>query len=324
MRKIPEVSSAIVIAVTLAGCAKPAPQETNSGINSVGNTRKPLTLLQARAGFKTKLLRQEKGSEAVPMPPANLFQVVQYDSPLVGKLAAYVSQPPKDGKKHPAIIWIFGGFGNDIGATPWEPADPDNDQSASAFRKAGIVMMYPSLRGGNLNPGVQEGFFGEVNDVIAAVDYLAKQPFVDPKRIYLGGHSTGGTLALLVSESTDKFRAVFAFGAIDDVEGYGADSLVFDLSNRKELELRAPVRYLDAIKSPTFAFEGDMGGNSTSLETMKAKTTNPFFHGFIVENVSHFSILAPIMPLLAQKIGGDTGDACNITISPEELKRQIH
>ena len=28
--------------------------------------------------------------------------------------------------------------------------------------------------------------------------------------IYLGGHSTGGTLVLLVSECTDRFRAIFS------------------------------------------------------------------------------------------------------------------
>ena len=131
-------------------------------------------------------------------------------------------------------------------------------------------------------------------------------------------------LALLVSESTDKFRAVFAFGAVDDVAGYGADSLVFDMSDPKELALRAPGRYLSAIVSPTFAFEGDMGGNSDSLEAMKSASKNLAFHGFIVENVSHFSILAPITPLIAQKIVGDTGNVCNITFTADELNRRIH
>lgn len=55
-------------------------------------------------------------------------------------------------------------------------------------------MMFPSLRGGNDNPGVKEGFLAEVDDVLAAADFLGKQNYVDPGRIYLGGHSTGGTL----------------------------------------------------------------------------------------------------------------------------------
>jgi len=124
-------------------------------------------------------------------------------------MAAYVSPAPGDGKRHPAIIWLIGGFSNGIGDTPWAPATPDNDQSASAYRESGIIMMYPSRRGGNMNPGYHESFYGEVNDIIAARQYLEKLDYVDPKRIYLGGHSTGGTLALLVAESDAGFRAIF-------------------------------------------------------------------------------------------------------------------
>ena len=43
-------------------------------------------------------------------------------------------------------------------------------------------MLFPSLRGGNQNPGVKEGFFGEVDDLLAAANFLAKQGFVDPNR----------------------------------------------------------------------------------------------------------------------------------------------
>ena len=80
-------------------------------------------------------------------------------------------------------------------------------------------MMFPSLRGGNDNPGVREGFFGEVDDVLAAAEYLSKQAFVDPQRIYLGGHSTGGTLVLLVAECSGRFRAVFSFGPVLGTRG---------------------------------------------------------------------------------------------------------
>ena len=43
-----------------------------------------------------------------------------------------------------------------------------NDQNATAYPKAGVVTYFPSLRGGNLNPGRGEGFLGEVDDIIAA------------------------------------------------------------------------------------------------------------------------------------------------------------
>ena len=126
------------------------------------------------------------------------------------------------------------------------------DQSASAFRKAGIVMMYASSRGGNGNAGFNEMLYGEVDDIIAAASYLATLPYVDKSRIYLGGHSTGGTLALLVVESTSQFRAVFAFGPTDNMYGYDDGTLSFDTANKQEIYLRSPVLYLNTIKTPTF------------------------------------------------------------------------
>lgn len=276
------------------------------------------SLRVARNGFTTQLIRNVAVGEAVPVPPAGVLTTVRYHSQ-AGELAAYVTPSPADGKKHLAIIWIVGGFGNSIGETAWEKAPPGNDQSASSFREAHVITMYPSMRGGNKNPGFVESFYGEVDDIIAAREYLAKLEYVDPKRIYLGGHSTGGTLALLVSESTDVFRSVFAFGPVEDVSGYGADYLTFDPSNRKEAELRAPIKWLDGIRSPTFVFEGtERRSNITSLRALSRATRNPVIHFNSVPG-NHFSILAPVSRLVAAKITTDEGPSCYITFTEKEL-----
>lgn len=55
------------------------------------------------------------------------------------------------------------------------------------------------VRGENGNPGHFEFFYGEAEDAVAAGRYLATLPRVDPKRIYITGHSAGGTLALLAA-----------------------------------------------------------------------------------------------------------------------------
>src|SRR5207248_6912647 len=140
-------------------------------------------LTEARKGFATKLLGRPDIKEPVPQPPPQLFHTVRYPAP-PGPLAAYLTPDPRDGKKHPAIVWITGGDCNSIDEGCWKEGPPENDQSAGAFRKAGVVMMFPSLRGGNDNPGVKEGFLGEVDDVLAAADFLAKQEYVDPERVY--------------------------------------------------------------------------------------------------------------------------------------------
>ena len=115
------------------------------------------SLLEARRGFTTKLTRKVAAGDPVPEPPARFFRNVKYPSP-AGELAAYLSPSPRDGKKHPAIIWIFGGFDNSIGETAWEKGPPENDQSGRAFADAGIIMMYPSLRGGNQNRALSKAF----------------------------------------------------------------------------------------------------------------------------------------------------------------------
>ena len=280
-------------------------------------------LADARRGFATKLVRKTATGEPTPEPPPHLFRSIKYPSP-IGKLAAYVSISPGDGTKHPAIIWIIGGFSNSTGETAWEQSSLDNDQSARAFREVGIVMMYPSLRGGNDNPGFIEGFYGEVDAVIAAADYLKKLDYVDPKRIYLGGHSTGGTLALLVAESTNCFRSIFSFGPVADIRGYGRENLPFDLADSKELELRAPGRWLQAIGNATYVFEGtEQPSNIKGLEALSRTSHNPLLHFHPVKGASHFSVLAPITRLVATKILHDDGATSDIIFSESEFSEAL-
>jgi acetyl esterase/lipase len=307
------VRSWLILALTLlVGCSpgQSPSQETKS-------------LLEARRGFKTTLTGSKAPREPVEQAPPNLFRTITYPaSP--GDLAAYLSPDPKDGKKHPAIIWITGGDCNSIGNV-WTAAPRANDQTAAAFRKAGIVMMFPSLRGGNNNPGAKEGFLGEADDVVAASQFLKNQEYVDAKRIYLGGHSTGGTLALLVAEISDRFRAVFAYGPVDNVAGYGEDSgfLPFNLRNRQEVKLRSPGFWLGSVQSPTWVFEGAQRGNTSCLRTMAKNSTNPKLYFIEVNAATHFTILAPNNELIAQKILGDTGDSCNVELSMEEVNRNF-
>jgi acetyl esterase/lipase len=280
---------------------------------------------KARKSFQTQLQRRESSPDPVPNPPAAIARKVKFRS-TAGELSAYITLPPKSAKtkaqKSPAIVWLSGGFCNCIDNDFWKPAPRRNDQTASAFRKAGIITMYPSRRGGNEKVGVKEGFFGEVDDVLAAVDFLAKQPGVDPQRIYLGGHSTGGTLALLVAAAAGKnrFRSVFAFGPVAEIAGYG-DELPFDVSDRKERLMRSPQVWLNSIQSPTFVIEGTQRGNLDSLQTLAKIAAHPHLRFYPVAEADHFTVLAPISDYLAKKIAQDTGATSNIQFQPKELNQ---
>jgi hypothetical protein len=287
-----------------------------------GSTDATQSPVEARRGFETVLVRHTAGPQPVAVPPPHLFGIVQYESP-AGQLAAYLTPNPGDGHKHPAIIWITGGDCNSIGDV-WEAASPENDQTASAFRKAGIVMMFPSLRGGNENPGMREFCLGEVDDVCAAAEFLAAQAYVDPSHIYLGGHSTGGSLVLLAAASSEKFRAVFSFGPVGNVGLYGPEYLPFDLASRRELELRAPIRWLHAIKQPTFVFEGaNLPGNAGSIRMMTQATKNSAVHFRLVPHKNHFSVLAPVTELVAAKILHDSGPDCTLDITDAEIHHWV-
>jgi dienelactone hydrolase len=299
---------AVVSLLLLAGCGSGYEPQTGS-------------LVDARKGFNTVIVRQIEDHDPVETPPQGVFEIVRYDSPL-GPLPAYLTVDPKDGKKHPAIVWITGGDCNSIGDV-WSPATPDDDQTASAYREAGIVMMFPSMRGGNQNPGIREGYLREADDVLAAADFLAKREWVDPSRIYLGGHSSGGTLVMLVAESSPRFRATFSFGPVADVRCYPPEYVPFDASIRREWELRAPALWLHCIESPVFVFEGGDGGNCQSLDIFQELSTNSNLHVYRVDGTSHFSVLAPVNRLLAQKVLGDTGPTCNIAITDDELRTAV-
>jgi acetyl esterase/lipase len=281
-----------------------------------------VSLSDARRGFKTTLLPQKSTHQLVEKAPLDIFRVIKYSAPS-GELAAYLSPNPGDGKRHPAIIWITGGDCNSIGDV-WSAAPRSNDQTAAAFRKAGIVMMFPSLRGGNDNPGAREGFFGEVDDVLAAASYLQKLDFIDPKRIYLGGHSTGGTLALLVAEYSDRFRSVFSFGPVADVSSYGANSgfLPFNTLIKNEVKLRSPIYWLSSIKSPVWIFEGTEG-NIDSLKEMAKFSTNANVHFIEIKGASHFATLAPTNQLIARKILQDTGEMSHLSFSEDEVSQNF-
>ena len=279
------------------------------------------TLAEARAGFKTNLRTKTRNTDPLPNPPAG-FKLVRYHAPL-GDFPAILADPEALGTttvkgRHPAIIWLVGGFSNGIGDNAWAPTTPDDDQSGSAFYKAGMVEMYPSLRGGNNNPGYVETCFGEVDDVLAAEKFLAAQPNVDPTHIYLGGHSTGGTLTLLTdAASTGQFRAAFAFGAVADTADYGQDTVAYNVDNDDERKLRAPNEWLKSIKTPTYVIEGD-GGNIDSLRELRNDSTNSLLHFIEVPGSDHFGELSRTTPIVAQKIMADTGSSCKITISSFE------
>lgn len=163
---------------------------------------------QVRAARTTVLTTKRQWPSKVnhKFKPLNA-EVVYYQSR--DKLLAWVVKPDnmKPGDKRPAILWAHGGEG----------LDPSDLRVVEPFLSYGWIVMLPSWRGENWNPGYYEMCFGEIDDAVAAVDYLYNRPDVDKDYIFAAGHSIGGTIALLLAENTDKLRKVAACGALTNM-----------------------------------------------------------------------------------------------------------
>lgn len=275
------------------------------------------TPLSATRLFQTNLVRQlaePYAEQPVPIPDS-LFQRVEYAG-AKGKLFAFVSRPKDEKVRGPAMVWLKGGFppGSLLDGA-WLPKDPMNDQSGSQFMREGIVTMFPTTRGMEGNAGFQESFFGEIEDVVEAVKWLRAQPYVDPEHVYVGGHSTGGTLALLVGAST-PVAGVLALGPVDDVCLYGQDVLMFDARMKKECAVRSPLTYSVAFANSVIV-EGEWG-NADAVRNLKAyPATNASY--VIIPRDDHFFHIAAVNEFIAKKLA--KGERLSLTV--EEAERAL-
>lgn len=204
----------------------------------------------ARKGFQTTLVTKGPAPqtwEQVTPPPG--VRQVQFTSSGGLALTAWVDPPPADGKK-PAVLFLHGGFA--FGAEDWDQAKP--------FRDAGFVTMLPILRGENGQPGNFTMFYDEVDDVVAAAEVLAKTPGVDPNRVYVAGHSAGGTLAMLGAMASPRFKACASFSGSPDQVAFGRANdqwVVFNKSDPREYAMRSPLAYYQSFKCPARLYYGD-------------------------------------------------------------------
>ncbi|MCY1047135.1 alpha/beta fold hydrolase [Corallococcus sp. bb12-1] len=303
--RAPALPLLLIACLFTTACSRPAPPT-------------PMTL---RKTFRTQL----KDPRGMPMrahiPPSGILEWVRYPAPL-GSNEAYVT-PVREGARRPAMVWIHGGFSWDIGPLAWVPAARDNDQSARAFREAGMVLMLPSLRGANDNPGAREYFLGEADDVVAAIDFLAQRPDVDPARIYLGGHSTGGTLALIAAAHAPRLKGAYVFGPTHDVSGYGKTGTALDRATGPELWMRNPVSFVDALRVPTQVIEGADHGNAEAFEPLRKAAKGAPLSFLLVPGTTHFSVLAPVTELLARRLAAASAEEPTVILTEAETREAL-
>jgi dipeptidyl aminopeptidase/acylaminoacyl peptidase len=209
---------------------------------------------EARKKFKTTLTKQGAAPQPYDqeVPPAGVKEIT-FDSGDL-KLKAWVDAPIPPMRKNqelkPAVLFLHGGWA--FGAEDWDQCKP--------FRDAGFVTMTPILRGENGQGGSYTMFYDEVDDVVAAAEALANLPGVDPNRIFVAGHSVGGTLAMLGAMTTKRFKGCASFSGSPDQPHWirGQEHLApFDHTNAKEMEMRSPLAYPKSFKCPARLYWGN-------------------------------------------------------------------
>ncbi|MBB3965510.1 MULTISPECIES: alpha/beta fold hydrolase [Rhizobium] len=207
---------------------------------------------KVRKRFRTRLLEKGPAPDTYePLDaPANADKIF-YRSGYGGELelAAWVSKYKRERKSKPGILFLHGG--NAMGVGHWNLMGPYID--------AGFVVLMPSLRGENGQAGNFSGFYDEVDDVLSAADRLAHLPGVDADRLFIAGHSIGGTLTMLTSMSTHKFRAAAPISGNPDAfrffNRYPQD-IRFDDDNTREFEVRTALCYAQSFKCPVRVVHG--------------------------------------------------------------------
>lgn len=139
---------------------------------------------------------------------------------------------------------------------------------------AGFIVFGSSYRGEEGSEGQVEVEKGEVNDVLAGIEWLKTNPRVDPKRIAMMGTSHGAIIGLLAAAKSRDLRAlVYAYGVSDIYRWYqylidsnqlGKDQLTKDTYGKgpndrpQSFAIRNGLNYLPQIPiaMPTLILQG--------------------------------------------------------------------
>ena len=227
----------------------------------------PPTLVRVdpRSGEATKLSRLN--DTLLAGTALGTYESVTYRGANGDEIQMWVNYPPgfDRSKKYPVFVLIHGGPHNGI---------TDAMQfrwNAQVFGSWGYVTAWPNFHGSS---GFGEKFADSINpewaeqpyqDVIAAADWLAAQPWADGERMVAGGGSYGGYLTSVILGREHPFKALVAHAKVYNLyTQYGADFAgdvprfggFWEEGNREVLERNSPHLGAAHFDTPTLVIHG--------------------------------------------------------------------
>jgi dienelactone hydrolase len=169
------------------------------------------------------------------------------------RMKGFVFRPAGQGR-FPAIIYNHG--------SEREPSLKYERELGAWFQARDIAVLFPHRRGSLGSDGpywadevhkrrpeeadhaTVDQLMLQVSDVVAAIEWVATQSFVDPSRVAIAGCSFGGIVSLLASERPTRARAVvdFAGGSMAWASSYPLQKRMSEAA----LAARVPVFFVQA------------------------------------------------------------------------------
>jgi dipeptidyl aminopeptidase/acylaminoacyl peptidase len=199
-------------------------------------------------------------AEAITFPSAGGLNVhALYYPPTNGDFTA------TDGEKPPLIVQVHGG--------PTGKASSSLSLANQFWTSRGFAIVDVDY-GGSAGYGRAyrqrlNGKWGivDVEDVIAAVKFLAHQGRVDPNRVAIHGGSAGGFTVLAALSQSDVFGAGASFYGVADLGALARDTHKFESryldnligpypADKAVYDERSPLNHLEGFSSPLIIFQG--------------------------------------------------------------------
>jgi len=183
------------------------------------------------------------------------------------EVQGWLVTPPdfKPNRKYPAILEIHGGPRVQYGHTFFH--------EMQYLAAKGYVVLYTNPRGGagrgETWAEAIHGGWGDLDhkDLMAAADFLEKQPCVNPKKIGVTGGSYGGYMTNWIIGHTDRFAAAVTQRSVVNLKTFVGTSDTgwmlarefkgYPWTNEESYEKCSPITYLKDVRTPVLIIHSE-------------------------------------------------------------------